>query len=158
MLRGRRDDHIGETAIAHRPIGREAHAAGRRDDPAAPVAEAIAISRDRYGRADSEVIGHYDVGRPRKMRAEHRDQRRWLRKVINHFEADTNLHAKHLVSIACAIRKMVRRHQRATSSAHLPSSLVVKLEATSADIGRVAQTIGHADFWKLLRRTAEMVT
>jgi hypothetical protein len=53
---------------------------------------------------------------------------------------------------------MVRRHHWATSSAQLPSSLVVKLERMSADIGRVAQTIGHADFWKLFRRPAEMVT
>jgi hypothetical protein len=53
---------------------------------------------------------------------------------------------------------MVRPHHWATSSAQLLSSLVVKLEGMSADIGRVAQTIGHADFWKLFRRTAEMVT
>jgi hypothetical protein len=37
------------------------------------------------------------------MRADHRDQGRRLRKVVNHLKADTDLHAKHLIPIAGAI-------------------------------------------------------
>ena len=103
MLRSGGNDHIRQTAIPHRPIGREAHAAGRRDEPAAPVAEAIPIGRDGHGGAGGQVIGHDDVGRPRKMCANHRDQGRRLRKVVNHLKADTNLHAQHLIPIARAI-------------------------------------------------------
>jgi hypothetical protein len=68
-------DQIGQTGITNRPIGRKAHAAGGRDDPAAPVAEAIATGRDWHGRADGQVVGHEDVGCSRKMRANQRDQR-----------------------------------------------------------------------------------
>jgi hypothetical protein len=32
------------------------------------------------------------------MRTHHRDQRRRLRKVVNHLEADTNLHAKYQIA------------------------------------------------------------
>jgi hypothetical protein len=34
------------------------------------------------------------------VRTHHRDQRRRLRKVVNHLETDTNLHAKYLVPAA----------------------------------------------------------
>ena len=46
--------------------------------PATPVAEAIAIGRDGHGRVSGQMIGHDDVGRPRKMRAQYRDQGRRL--------------------------------------------------------------------------------
>ena len=88
-------------------VGRQPHAAGGRDDPAAPVAEAVAIGRDRHGGIGGQVIRHDDVGRPREMRAEHRDHRRCLRKVVDHLEADTNFHARGLA--LTALWGMVRR-------------------------------------------------
>jgi len=82
--------------------------AGGRDDPAAPVAEAVAIGRDWHGRADGQVVGHEDVGCPRKMRANQGDQGCRLRKVVNHLESDTNLHAMYL-KYSCALLLVVPR-------------------------------------------------
>ncbi len=105
VLHGRGNDHIGQAAVAHRAVRRETHTAGGGDNPAAPIAEAVAIGRDRHRRAGGEVIGHDDVGGARKMRAQHHDQGRRLRKVVNHLEADTNLHAKHPIPMVGAIQK-----------------------------------------------------
>ncbi len=126
MLRGRRHDHIGQTAVAHRAVGGKAHPAGRRDDPAAPVAEAVAIGRDGHGRTGGEIIGHDDIGGAREMRAQHRDQRRRLRKVVDHLVADANFHANTLTPIVCSIQKSARRHwcgSRADSVAERMASL-----------------------------------
>ena len=59
------------------------------------------------------MIGHEDVGGPREMRAHHRDQRRWLRKVVDHLEADTNFHAKGLNSSWLNLKTARRHHASA---------------------------------------------
>jgi len=93
VLHGRRRDHVGQAAVAHRSVGRQAHAARRSNEPAAPVPEAVAVGRDRHGRRGDEVIGYDNIGCPREMRSDHRDQWRDLREVVDHLKTDTDSHA-----------------------------------------------------------------
>jgi hypothetical protein len=71
-----------------------------RNDTAAPVSKAVAVGRDQHGRGGDEVIGSDDVGRSREVRADNRDQRRCVRKIVDHLEADADLHAVGRVPIA----------------------------------------------------------
>src|SRR5450756_1685631 len=89
------------TITSGRPLSRTIPSAARRDDPAAPVAEAVAIGRDRHRRADGQVIGNDDIGCPGEMHAQHSDQGRRLWKVVDHLVADANLHTKCPVLINC---------------------------------------------------------
>src|SRR5450432_1543125 len=92
MLCGPRGGQVRPPGIVDDAIGPQSDAAGGSDDAAAPIAEDIAIGRDRHRRAGHEVIWHDDVGRPGEMGSEDHDHRRRLREVVDQFEADTNLH------------------------------------------------------------------
>src|SRR6059058_975667 len=94
MLTGGGHHRIRQAAVAHDTVGGEPHPAGRRDNAAAPVAEAVAIRKYRHCGTDGEVIGNDDVGRTREMRAEHHDHRCRLRELVQHFESDTQFHSK----------------------------------------------------------------
>jgi len=72
-------------------------------------AEAIAIGKDRHrGAVGGQVIGHDDVGGPAEMRAEHHDDRRRLRKIIDEFIADPDLHAGSPSPTGRATHRMLR--------------------------------------------------
>ena len=95
MLKRAWKDRIWQAAVANDAIGRKAHGAGRRNDTAAPIAEDIAIGRDRHRGAGGEEIGHDDIGRARKVRPQHHDHWRRLREIVQHFESDADLHSKY---------------------------------------------------------------
>src|SRR6266700_1082279 len=95
MLKGRGKDRVRQTGVANDAIGGKAHLTGRRHDAAAPVAEHVAIGRDRHRRVGGQVVGYDDVRGTGEVRSEHHDYRRRLREIVEHFESDTNLHSKH---------------------------------------------------------------
>jgi hypothetical protein len=71
------------------------------------------------------------------MDAEHGDQRRWLRKVVDHLEADANLHAKYLIPI---IRNMCKK--RAATTAPVLATACLKLGRKSAATGKSFRSPG----------------
>jgi hypothetical protein len=90
----------GEPLSRTVPLAERRMPASGRNDTAAPVPKAVAVGRDLHGRGGDEVIGADDVGRSREVRANHRDQRCCARKIVNHLEADADLHAVGPVPIA----------------------------------------------------------
>ena len=97
----------GPAPRAARPTGRPASAvpgsltigvgakpgrAGRRHQPAAPVAEAVAIGRDRQRRVGHQMVGALQVGDARVVHVQRQDHRRRLRAVVDDVEADADLH------------------------------------------------------------------
>src|ERR1700730_6607029 len=92
MLGSRRGNHVRQATITNDSIAQQAHSARRSDDAAAPIAVDIAVRGDRHGRADGQVVGHDDVGRPGEMDAQNHDHGCGLWKVVKQFVANTNLH------------------------------------------------------------------
>jgi hypothetical protein len=80
LLRPGRHD-VGQAAVVDHTVG-VGDAAGRRDDPAAPVAEQVAVGGDRHRRVGDAVVGHQDVRHPRIVDVEHEDHRRRLREHL----------------------------------------------------------------------------
>ena len=87
---------IGQAAVAHHAVSEKTHRARRRNDTAAPIAEAVTIGRDRHARAGGEKVGDDDVGCAREMRAQHHDDRCRLREVVVHLVSDAQLHSNHV--------------------------------------------------------------
>src|SRR4029453_5630632 len=92
VLLGRGGDAIRRARIVHDRIGWKAELARRRDDPAAPVAEGIAIRRDGDRRVGDEVIRNNEVGDTRKMDVYRQYHRHWLGAVVEVFVADPDVH------------------------------------------------------------------
>src|SRR4029450_11692053 len=78
--------------IVYDRSGRKSELALRRDDPAAPVAEGIAIRRDGDRRVGDEVIRNNEVGDTRKMDVYRQYHRHWLGAVVEEFVADPDVH------------------------------------------------------------------
>jgi hypothetical protein len=91
---------------------RPARGAGRRNDAAAPVAEPIAIRRDRHGRIHGQAVGDNDVRRAREMCAQYHDHWRQPRELVVHFESDAKLHSKY---VAVWASKMTRKPSNPSS-------------------------------------------
>ena len=62
MLRRVRHDRIGQSGVRDDRVGDDAQLAGRRDEPAADIAEHVAINRERAQRRDADQIGHEQIG------------------------------------------------------------------------------------------------
>ena len=67
-----------------RPVGR--------NDARAPVAEAVTIGRHRDRRVEHQIVAADEIGHAREVDVEVEDHRGGLRAVVDHFEADANLH------------------------------------------------------------------
>src|ERR1700722_14871267 len=88
------------------------------------------------------------------MGAYHRDQGRRLRKIVDHLEADTNLHAKHLIQINCTTRMCAAVYRsRATSRQRRQT-----VESAAAGFDRVTLRRLPADSRKMFRRPLHMAT
>ncbi len=85
-------NRIRQTVVANDAVGGEPHGAGRRNDAAAPIAEAVSIGRDRHRGSSGQKIGYDDVGGAREVSSQHQDDRRRLRELVQHFITDANLH------------------------------------------------------------------
>jgi len=76
-------------------------------------------------------------------------------KVVNHLEADTNLHAKHLIQIA-----ILKWHSAVTGPNHrhvFQAAVEVKLGRMAVD-GQVTRPTRPANLWNLFRRTTDVAT
>jgi hypothetical protein len=92
ILARRRLDRVGQARIRNQRIRGNCEFARRRHQPGTDVAEPIQISRERQHWCDAQLIGLDHVGRPRRMHVEHQHHRRARDELVDHFEADTNLH------------------------------------------------------------------
>jgi hypothetical protein len=73
VLNRRSKLRVGQSAVANDTIGGKAHAAGRRDDAAAPIAKQVTIGSDLDDRVGDQEVGHDDIGRTGEVRAQHHD-------------------------------------------------------------------------------------
>src|SRR5215510_11611500 len=85
--------HVGLAGVSDYPATAEAHLAGGGHEAGAPVAEGVAIRRDRHGGFSDEVIRNDDVRGARVMHVDEQDHRRRLRTVVEEIIADTDVHA-----------------------------------------------------------------
>src|SRR5450432_131479 len=92
MLVRLRNDRVRQAGIVHERVGTHARSALRRNDAGAPVAEAVAIGRNRDRRVEYQIIATDEIGRPGEVNIEVEYHRSRLRTVVNHFETDANLH------------------------------------------------------------------
>src|SRR5467141_135709 len=87
-----RNDRVGGSGIVHEGVGGDAHATPWRNDAGAPVAKAVAIGRYRDRRVDYQVVTADEIGHPCEVDVEVEYHRGWLGALVDHFEADANLH------------------------------------------------------------------
>jgi hypothetical protein len=90
-LRLRHDD-IGDASVVDNDIGRDACAALGRNNAGAPVAEAVTIRGHRDRRVDHQGVPADEIGHAGEVDVEVEYHRGGLRAVVDHFEADVNLH------------------------------------------------------------------
>ncbi len=64
----------------------------RRNETAAPVAETVAIAADWNRWSRLKMIRQFEIGSPREMYVEHRNQRRGLREFKAQLTSDANAH------------------------------------------------------------------
>src|SRR5467141_2164484 len=87
-----RNDHVGGSGIVHERAAGDARATPWRNDAGAPVAKAVTIGRYRDRRVDQQVVTADEIGHACEVDVEVEYHRGWLRAVVDHFEADANLH------------------------------------------------------------------
>src|SRR4029078_6607112 len=86
------NNHIRQTGIADDNIGGDAHPPCRGNDATTPVAKPVSVTRDRYGRADDDVIRCCEIGNAREVDIQHQDGRGRLREGVLQFVTDAKLH------------------------------------------------------------------
>src|SRR5271166_1908687 len=86
------NDDVGESSVVDERIGRDARAALGRNNAGAPVAKVVTIGCDRDRRVDHQVVTADQIGHAAEVDVEVEYHRGWLRAVVDHFEADVNLH------------------------------------------------------------------
>src|SRR5438552_3812072 len=91
LLRLRRDQ-VGGSGIVHEGAAGDARATPWGNDAGAPVAKAVTIGRYRDRRVDHQVVTADEIGHACEVDVEVEYHRGWLRTVVDHFEADANLH------------------------------------------------------------------
>jgi hypothetical protein len=99
VLSGRRNHGIWQAAVVDDVISGQTHVARGRDDPAAPVAEHVAVRRDRHRWAGDKMIRDNDVGGAGEVHPQNQEHWCRLRKIVVHFESDTELHSKRFPDI-----------------------------------------------------------
>jgi len=92
VLASHRLDRIGQSRIRDQRVGGDLELARRRHQPRAGVPERVLIARDRQRGRSAKLIRLEQVGYPRRMDVEHQHHRGARHKLIDEFEADTNLH------------------------------------------------------------------
>src|SRR4051794_35484501 len=85
-------DDVGDASIVDERIGPDARAALRRNNAGAPVAEAVTIGSPRDWRVDHQVVTADEIGHAGEVDVEVEYHRGGLRAVVDHFEANVNLH------------------------------------------------------------------
>jgi hypothetical protein len=93
-------DHIGQAGIAHQRMAAQRDAAGRRDQPAANIAEGVAIIVDGDIGIGDDGLGADDIAAARGMDRQHDHHRRRLRRGVGDLETDLDFHAH--ASTACS--------------------------------------------------------
>ena len=92
ILRSTYYDRIGQTAVVHDSVCREADRTGRRENSAAPVSEAVAITVYRHRRLDDHVVWPFEEGHQGRVDSQHQDDGCWLRKLVSQFVTDPQFH------------------------------------------------------------------
>src|SRR5579872_1883622 len=98
MLRRGWDDRIRLPVIRHHSGRANLNSSGRRNNPVTPVAEPVAIARDRHRWVTGQVIGNYNIGRPRIVNIQHQYHGSFLRTTVSQLVADTDSHSHSLGS------------------------------------------------------------
>jgi len=88
----RRLDRVGQAQVRDQRIRGNFQFARRRHQTSADIAERVQISRDRQRGCDAKLVGLDHVARPRRVHVEHQDDRRARGELVDHLEADANLH------------------------------------------------------------------
>ena len=86
------NDDVGQARVVDERIGGDARASLGRNNAGAPVAEAVPIGCHRDRRVDHQVITTDEIRHSGEVDIEVEDHRGWLRAVVDHFEADVNVH------------------------------------------------------------------
>ena len=92
QLLGIRLDDVGRAGVADDEVGGDDDAPGRRDDAGDDVAEHVAIVARLDVGLVQQRVRRDEIGRPRRMHAEHQQHRRRPRTVVGDFEASADLH------------------------------------------------------------------
>lgn len=87
-----RDDRIGLAAIANDCGCGDLNPSRRGNDARTPVAETVAVPRQRRGWGDDDVIGIFEIANPTVVNVEGQDTRSWLRKMVSEFVPDLKSH------------------------------------------------------------------
>src|SRR5271166_2409222 len=66
----------------------------RSHDPAAPIAEPVAVGLYRYGRVDDERVGSQQVGNARIVNAQRQDHGSGFRAIVHDVETNTEFHCE----------------------------------------------------------------
>ena len=82
----------GRTRISADALVRDTRAALGRNNASAPVAEAVSIGCHRDRRVDHQGVTAEEIRHAGEVDIEVENNRRWLRGVVDHFEADVNVH------------------------------------------------------------------
>ena len=133
VLLRRSFDPIGGPGIVDDRVGTEAHLTLGGDDPAAPVAETVAISFDGDGRVDHEVIGFQEVGYARVVDAQRQDHRSGLRTVVPKLKTDSDFHLE--ILIYCIVSIHSRPGGRLTGRPRFPGGASTSRPRRHTDAG-----------------------
>jgi hypothetical protein len=121
-LSGLGHDDVGCPGIVDERIGRDPRSTLRRDDSGAPVAEAVAVRCDRNRRVEHEIVATHEIGHSCEVHVQVEYHRGWLRTVVDHLEADADLHRGSPGRVdRCARLTSATRSARRTRAARLRS-------------------------------------
>ena len=87
-------DSVGRPRVADDRISPEMNFPLRSDDPAAPIAEPVAVGLYRCGRVDDERVGSQQVGDARIVNAQRQDHGSGFRAIVHDVETNTEFHVE----------------------------------------------------------------